>query len=244
MNASRSQTIRAALVSLALAVLSFSSLFTFITLRAHSVQKAAEASLGRKPRKIAYLTATTEALGNLDRAAFVAEGATLIGEEVNLKALDAQVPFEVLIFDSSTQTHLDIAWLQKRYAQGLIVVGINVTVIELANLVGDKTVVREQAPWQDAAFQPAGPYYASLYSLVEGVNPAEVQFYLTRLLTYTAEAGSVDADPSINSQLNVSRGSSQTHLDEQSIKVLFINLRGEIDSIRSTKATVQFQPEP
>jgi hypothetical protein len=70
-----------------------------------------------------------------------------------------------------------------------------------------------------------------------------VELYLTQVPNYIAEDGSVGAVPGINSQLRDVGGISQTYLNMQSIKPLFINLKGGIDSIRAAQATVQSQPD-
>jgi len=226
---------------MAMAALTFSLSFALANLRRNSDQKVAEAALAGMPTKIAYLTSTNEALGNLDRSVFVAEGATLVAEGVNLKELDSKTPLDALIFDSSAKTQLDTEWLQQRYTQGLVVVGINVNVIELANLVGDKTSI--QGPWKKATPIPDGLYYSLLYSLVAGADPAEVELYLTQVPNYIAEDGSVGAVPGLKSKLVFASGISQTYLNAETSKALFFNLKSGIDSVRSTKAAVQSQQD-
>jgi uncharacterized membrane protein len=232
-----SRNLRTALLLLAIAALTFSLSFVLTNLRRNSDQRMAEAALAGMPTRIAYLTSASEALGSLDRSAFVAEEATLIAEGVNLKELDAKTPLEGLLFDSSAQARLDKDWLQKRYAQGLAVVGINVNVIDLADLVGDKTSIR--GPWKNARPLPDGPYYSLLCSFVTGSNPSEVETYLTEVPNYIAEDGSVEAVPGIHSQLSVVDTISQTYLNPQSIKTLFINLQGCVDSVRTAKGNSQ-----
>jgi len=238
MNRYLSRNLRLALLLMAMAVFTFGLSFALANLRRNSDQKVAEASLAGLPTRIAYLTSASEELGNLDRAAFVAEEATLVAEGVNLKELDAKIPLDGLIFDSSAQTRLDKEWLQKRYGQGLAVVGINVNVIELANLVGDKTSIK--GPWKNAVPLPDGPYYSLLCSFVTGPNPSDVETYLTEVPNYIAEDGSVGAVPGIQSQLNVVNTISQTYLNPQSIKPLFINLQGCVDSVRAAKGNSQY----
>jgi hypothetical protein len=90
-----------------------------------------------------------------------AKGVTLVYSFDDLRSMfndEATAP-EAIILHKSRLNEVDKDWIQKVYPTGVVVAGINVSVHELATLVGDERA-RQDPNWPDGGMEP---FYSILF---------------------------------------------------------------------------------
>lgn len=178
----------------------------------------AAATLHSPALRVVYLS--TGQFSVVDAKTALTTVVTLSNPELVLP-LDAQTPLDALVFDAAFADQLDQRWLHERYVQGMAVVGVNVPLKQLSELVDDKTVMT--GPWLKAT-PPPPPFYSMLQLWVRGNNPTDVARYLTQYPLYITPDGSSDPVPGITDELSVSGTRAQSPLLDGTLKYLFRNL--------------------
>jgi len=206
-------------------VLAFTLSFLFAI---GSGSKTESIALAQTQHKIGYLISdSTKSLV----ASKLSVPSTGIYNDVNrLIEQDAKDRLDAIVFDAQTKGNLKLDWLQNRYPNGLVVVGIDVPIGDLANLVGDKTAIR--GTWVNAKPLQNGSFYSMLYFVVVG-NPADVALYKSKYANYLKPDGSTSAIPGINSKLSVVSGISETYIrDDVELKTMSTNINLNIETIK------------
>ncbi len=193
-----------------------------------SASKTESVALAQTQYKIGYLISDNT---RTSVASKLSVASTDIYNDVNrLIEQDSKGHLDALVFDVHTRGNLRLDWLQNRYGSGLVVVGIDVPVQDLANLVGDKTAIR--GAWVNAKPLQNGSFYSMLYFVVIG-SPADVALYKSKYAGYLKPDGSISAIPGINSKLSVVSGISESYIqDDVELKTMSLNIDLSIETIK------------
>lgn len=190
--------------------------------------KAESVALAQIQYKIGYLISDNTKTSVASKLSVAS--ADIYNDVNRLIERDSQERLDALVFDSQTKGDLKLDWLQNRYSSGLVVIGIDVPVQDLANLVGDKTAIRGK--WANAKLLQNGSFYSQLYFVVVG-NPTDVALYKSKYANYLQPDGSTSTIPGISSKLSVVRGISEVYIrDDLELKTMAININLSIETIK------------
>lgn len=128
-----------------------------------------------------------------------------------VKELDQLEKLDVLVLDSSYKSEWNPEWLQQRYREGLAIIGVEMSIKELAEIVGDS------ATFNSTMASASAPINTNTISVlkfvVRGDNPSEVEKYLREYgQVVTSESGGVI--PGIMGHLSVERTRGQLSLSD------------------------------
>jgi hypothetical protein len=225
-----------ALILLACVVLGLvtgSLLTSLSSLDGQASRAEAAQALASGPVKIAYLTSGE--VPEIEGAAQV-QNVAVLREAPAVALVDASNPLQAFVFDGSLKSQLNVQWLRERYAEGLVVAGVNVSIQDLAALVGDPNAIT--GPWANAQPPTQTDFYSLLCFALSG-DPAEVNRYKREAHRLLDADGNAVLD-NVVGKLSVLRCKAQVELpDSQSKETLFSSIRHDVDNVKNTQGTDQ-----
>ena len=193
------------------------------TERENAALAEASEKLEKSTLKIVYLSSNE--IPEVAQAA-TENNITIVNSANFAQKLDTQTLFDVLVFDQSFIGQLDQKWVQTRYRQGMAVSGINVSISDLASLVGDKTAI--SGPWLNVP-TPKTRFFSLLQVAVSGDNPKEIERYFNERESLINEDGSFNPLEGITSPLSISRTKAQSEIaDQKTLDSLFHSISAAI----------------
>jgi hypothetical protein len=104
-------------------------------------------------------------------AALEAEGVTIVYDPLTLQSFVDQGRADVIILHRSTVGLVDAHWIESRYHEGIVIVGIGLTIHEISKLV-DEPDLSNSFPAENARPRPAFYAYMMSKTWVDGGTSA------------------------------------------------------------------------
>ena len=178
--------------------------------------------LDQSPIRIVYIAA-----GNApDLEALGSSAGIVVTSDVNkAKELDTLKPLDVLMFDSAIASKLDQAWVKQRYSHGMAIVGVNIALVNLAQMVADRDAAESWATQSP----PKGRFYSLLQLYVTGDNAADVARFQKEYHPLINADGSHTPMEGVNSHLSISARRAQVPIsDPQLLSKTFHSIESTI----------------